>query len=68
MWYELGEEAHQVQQDDDGSVEVGAVSAPQLPGLEGALARPHLLHRPPEHRHDVTEVHGGRRRVGVLIH
>ena len=68
MWYELGEEAHQVQQDDDGSVEVGAVPAPQLPRLQRALARPHLLHGAPEHRHDVTEVHGGRRRVRVLIH
>ena len=57
-----------MEQDHYGSVEVGAVSSPQLSSLQGALARPHLLDRPPEHSHDVTEVHGGRSRVRVLIH
>ena len=65
---ELGEEAHQVQEDDDGPVEVCAVSAPQLARLQRALAGPHLLDCAAEHGHDITEVHWRRGTVGVLVH
>ena len=49
MWYELGEKADEVEEDDDGAVEVGGISTPPLPGLQRSLASLHLANCPLEH-------------------
>ena len=49
MGYELGEKADEVEEDDDGAVEVGRVSSPPLPGLQRSLASLHLTNCPLEH-------------------
>ena len=49
MGYELGEKADEVEEDDDGAVEVGRVSSPPLPGLQSSLASLHLTNCPLEH-------------------
>ena len=67
MWNELGKKTDQVEEYYDGSVEVGAVAAPQLPGLQRHLASRHLLDCPPEDSHDVCEVDWRRTRVGVVV-
>ena len=51
MGYKLGEKTDEVEEDDDGAVEVGGVAAPALPGLQGGLACLHLAYRPLEHLH-----------------
>lgn len=49
VWYELGEKADKVEEDDDGAVEVGGVAAPPLAGLQGSLPGLHLTHGSLEH-------------------
>ena len=49
MGYELGEKADEVEEDDDGAVEVGRVSPPPLSGLQSRLACLHLPNCPLEH-------------------
>ena len=56
-----------MQQYDNSSVEVGAVSSPQLSRLQGNLASHYLLDSPPEDRHDVREVDRRRTGVGVIV-
>ena len=46
MGYELGEKADEVEEDDDGAVEVGRVSPPPLSGLQSRLACLHLPNCP----------------------
>ena len=68
MRNQFGEETDQMEQNNYSPVKISAVASPQLPGLQGALARPHLLDRPPEDGHDITEVHCRSCTVGILIH
>ena len=49
MGYELGEKADEVEEDDDGAVEVGRVSSPPLTGLQRRLASLHLTNCPLEY-------------------
>ena len=49
MGYELGEKADEVEEDDDGAVEVGRISSPPLSGLQRCLASLHLTNCPLEH-------------------
>ena len=49
MGYKLGEKADEVEEDDDGAVEVGGVAPPPLPGLQRSLTSLHLTNCPLEH-------------------
>ena len=49
MGYELGEKAYEVEEDDDGAVEVGWVSPPPLTSLQSCLPSLHLPNCPLEH-------------------
>ena len=67
MWNKFCQKTDEVKEYYNSSVEVRAVSSPQLPRLKSNLSRNHLLDSSPEHRHDIREVNWGWTGVRVVV-